>query len=128
LIDYKNLEKKTKDFSLYWWFNELCIYERIIFLDSYNWYLILKNYKCLISNYCCFDYLLCTIFLINKDLFKFKLITSQHKFFEYGALEQNFDNKISSFFQSAIDRNPLVISEKYNFFNIHIDFIKEDSL
>ena len=127
-INYKNLEKKTEDFSLYWWFNELCIYERITFLDFYNWYLKLKNYKYLISNYWCFDYLLYTIFLIDKDLFKIKLITSQHKFFEYGALEQNFDNKISSVFQSAIDRNPLVISEKYNLFTIHIDFKKEDSL
>ncbi len=127
-INYKNLEKKTQDFSLYWWFNELCVYERSTFLDFYNWYLKLENYKYLISNYWCFDYLLYTLFLIDKNLFLIKLVTSPDHFFEYGALEQNFDNNISSSFQSAIDRNPLAVNKKYNLFTIHIDFKKTESL
>tara|TARA_B100000886_G_C20413174_1_gene488003 strand:+ start:186 stop:1046 length:861 start_codon:yes stop_codon:yes gene_type:complete len=121
-IDYEKIQSKTNDFTLFWWFNELCIYERSSFLDFFNWLVKLPQYSLIASDYWCFDYLLYTIYLIDNDIFRIKQITPLEEVFNFGALEQNFDDRISILFSSAVDRNPNAKKFPFNFITFQLDY------
>lgn len=67
--DYKKLEEITENFSLYFWFNDIPIYEKKYFKEFLSYINYDKKVKELL--YTTFDYILYIWYLLLKDLVKF---------------------------------------------------------
>lgn len=105
-LEYTDIVSQiTDNYSQYWWFNDLCVYEKGTFTEFYESILTSKNYNMIMSDSEYFDYFLYSIWLlVNKD-FKLKNYMP-HKKFVYGILEHNFyDDEISYSYKSMLDAN-----------------------
>lgn len=105
LVDNERLIEQTDNFTQYWWFNELCVYDAKYFKEFFDWLISHPNLKELLSSFECFDYLLYSIWLIcNKEFTLDKRM--QEYSFGAGAIETNYDDdEISYAFKSYADRN-----------------------
>jgi hypothetical protein len=94
----------TKNYTQYWWFNEMCIYETKDFFEFQNY---IQPFELTIKNQSfCFDYLLYGIYLLNHKGFVTQKVLENIEY-AYGALEHNHHNihKESEAFMSIVDRN-----------------------
>jgi len=66
------LIKESKNYSLYWWFNEIPVYKKELFIEFYKWYKSHPNLDILQSEYYAFDYLVYGIWLICFKGYKLK--------------------------------------------------------
>ena len=60
----ERLISETKNYSLYWWFSEIPVYTKELFIEFYNWYKANPNLDILQSEYYAFDYLVYVIWLV----------------------------------------------------------------
>jgi hypothetical protein len=70
LDNNEKLINQTKNYSLYWWFNEIPVYSKESFIEFYEWYNSHPNLEVLQNEYYSFDYLIYTIWLICFKEFK----------------------------------------------------------
>ena len=92
----KKLLLETDFYSVYWWFNEVPVYDMKYFGEFINWFYNLENIDEIQNDYYCFDFLVYSIWLICFKEFKIKTYKTSIKF-ECGAVEE--------FRASAKDRN-----------------------
>ncbi|MFM1840059.1 MAG: hypothetical protein RIR47_108 [Bacteroidota bacterium] len=108
LVGYNNdslLINETENFSLYWWFNEICVYEKNKFNEFFEWLLKHENYNQIITNFISFDFLLYSIWLICNKGYRLKKYLTQYSL-AGAAVETNYcDNNVSYEFMSYQDRN-----------------------
>lgn len=105
LSDNEKLIDETDNFTQYWWFNDVCVYDAKYFTEFYEWLTKHPNFISIMSDFACFDYLIYSLWLIcYKD---FKLEKKMQQFsFGAGAIETNYcDDSISEEFKSCADRN-----------------------
>lgn len=99
------LKTKTKDFNLYWWFNELCVYERDTFNEFYVWYVSHPNYNKIKTLPYTFDFMMYSIWLVAFKGFDIKVYMDDMVFIT-GCIETNFfNNNISNIYKSYADCN-----------------------
>tara|TARA_B110000503_G_scaffold130965_1_gene204946 strand:+ start:9239 stop:10033 length:795 start_codon:yes stop_codon:yes gene_type:complete len=116
-----HLISQTNNYTQYWWFNEICVYEKDLFLEFSKWVFSLNNFKDIISDPICFDYLLYSIWLIVFKNYNLKLIDPLNTY-EFGALEHNFLSKETSLkFNSYIDAYSLPDIPHHIIIQIHSD-------
>lgn len=72
LINNTKVIEETENFSLYWWFNEIPVYEKELFLEFFNWYVKHPKKEILQNDYYCFDYLVYGLWLISNKNYKLK--------------------------------------------------------
>jgi hypothetical protein len=100
-----NLLNYNKNYNFYWWFNEICVYEREHTLEFFDWLLNHKNYNLIINNKFCFDYNLYSLWLIAFKNFKLNLLEN-NKEYEWSAIEHNFKSaETSNLYKSFADAN-----------------------
>lgn len=102
----KKLIDETENFTQYWWFNEICVYETKDFNSFYSWLKDKPNYQVIYDDWVCFDYLLYGIYLICEREFRVKKFMKGIEY-KYGAIEHNRHDTEgeSSEFKSYADRN-----------------------
>jgi len=101
----QRLIEETDNFTQYWWFNDICVYDAKYFPEFFKWLTTHPNFQSMMSDFICFDYLIYSLWLICfKD---FKLEKKMQQFtFGAGAIETNYcDDTISEEFKSYADRN-----------------------
>lgn len=122
LIEFGDLHEfileQTDNLNQYWWFNEICVYERQTFFEFYQWLQNQKKYDSILNNWYCFDYHLYSLWLIAFKNFKIKKLCQQ-TFFEWGAIEFNTNGNVSNKFKSHADR----VKTKWSKVLIHTDRI-----
>lgn len=99
-----DLTNITDNFIQYWWFNEVCVYERDNFIDFFSY---IKNIgDGVYAKWEYFDYLLYGCYLLKYKNFKLNKLL-QHRYYNSGAIENNFHNlnNESEIFQSYADCN-----------------------
>ena len=105
LVENKKLLKETKNFTQYWWFNEIHVYEKNTFFEFFKFINQHKMKNSILNEFLCFDYILYGIWLICFRDFKCK-----HYFegvdFSYGAIEYNKDDNVTEIFNSYLDHTP----------------------
>jgi hypothetical protein len=94
----------TKNFSVYWWFNDICVYEKNTFAEFIDWYKKHPNFTILRDDYLYFEYLIYSIWLICFKNFDVELLCSNMVFY-IGAIETNQNDIVSNIFKSAADAN-----------------------
>lgn len=105
LSENQDLIKETDNFTQYWWFNEICVYESEYFKEFFSWLTKHENFVEMMTSFECFDYLLYSIWLITFKQFKLDK-RMQNYSFGAGAIETNYDDdEISNEFVSYADRN-----------------------
>jgi hypothetical protein len=114
----KNLLNQTNYYSVYWWFNEVPVYDMKYFSEFINWFYNLENIDEIQNDYYCFDFLVYSIWLICFKNFKIKTYKTSIKF-GCGAVEEFRENdinkdEISKLFDSYWSTN----------FNNHINYEK----
>lgn len=72
LINDTKVIKETENFSLYWWFNEIPVYKKELFLEFFDWYIKHPKKEILQNDYYCFDYLIYGLWLISNKNYKLK--------------------------------------------------------
>lgn len=72
LTDNQKLVEQTKNYSLYWWFNEIPVYKSNYYLEFADWFYSLPNLDELEREYYSFDFLVYSIWLICFKDFKLK--------------------------------------------------------
>lgn len=72
LINDTKVIDETENFSLYWWFNEIPVYEKELFLEFFDWYMKHPKTEILQNDYYCFDYLVYGLWLISNKNYKLK--------------------------------------------------------
>ena len=103
--DNQLLVDETENFTQYWWFNEVCVYEREKFVEFYEWFKNNKNYDNIINKFMSFDYLIYSIWLICNKQYKLKKHLPNYSL-AGAAVETNYcDDSISYEFLSYQDRN-----------------------
>jgi hypothetical protein len=101
----ENLINQTENFTQYWWFNEICVYESEKFKEFYQWYRSHPNYTLMQNKFECFDYLLYSIWLICNKGYNVKKYM-QNIICNGAMIETNYsDNATSYAFESVQDRN-----------------------
>jgi hypothetical protein len=70
----ESLIKETQNYSLYWWFNEIPVYKKELFIEFYDWYKSHPNLDVFESEYYAFDYIIYVIWLVCFKQFKIKNI------------------------------------------------------
>lgn len=101
----KILISETENFTQYWWFNEICVYEREKFSEFYQWFKEHKNYDNIINKFMSFDYLIYSIWLICNKQYKLKKHLKNYSL-AGAAVETNYcDDSVSYEFLSYQDRN-----------------------
>ena len=105
----KNLLKQTNHYSLYWWFNEIPVYDMKYFGEFINWFYNLENINELMDDYYFFDFLVYSIWLISFKNFKTKTYNASIKF-DCGSVEefrvgQSIKDEISELFNSYWSTN-----------------------
>jgi hypothetical protein len=86
LSNNESLIKETEGFSIYWWFNEIPVYEREKFIDFISWLKSHPRYDQIQNEIYCFDYLLYSIWLISYRDYKIQKIETS-AISDIGALE-----------------------------------------
>jgi hypothetical protein len=104
LVDNQKLKDQTENYTYYWWFNEICVYEQKTYFEFKKYLNSLPNVDQILNERDCFDYILYGIWLICFTDFNIKKYLT-HKLFPYGALEHNSDDMISKEFASYMDHN-----------------------
>ena len=112
--DVQKLEKITKGFTLYFWFNEIPIYERKHFLPFLEYINYSKTMDRLL--YTTFDYIIYVFYLLIKDEIELEeldhtVVSDQGSFLETQALQD--PTRFAAFFRMA---KPMWIKDF-----IHID-------
>ena len=71
-IDFEQLKQITRDFNLYWWFNDIPVYSREHFFDFLNYI----NYKEVLPKilYSDFDFILYSYYLLVNDIYRLKVL------------------------------------------------------
>jgi hypothetical protein len=105
----KNLLKQTNYYSVYWWFNEIPVYDMKYFGEFINWFYNLENINEINNDYYCFDYLVYSIWLICFKNFKIKTYKTSIRF-DCGSVEefrvsQSIKDEISELFDSYWSTN-----------------------
>jgi hypothetical protein len=105
----KNLLKQTNYYSVYWWFNEIPVYDMKYFGEFANWFYNLENINEINDDYYFFDYLVYSIWLICFKNFKIKTYNTSIKF-DCGSVEefrvsQSIKDEISQLFDSHWSTN-----------------------
>ena len=59
------ISKKTNDFTEYWWYNEVGIYEKDSFLEFYDYLIKTGNHSTMLNDTEYFDYMLYSIWLLS---------------------------------------------------------------
>lgn len=104
-LDNETLIQETEGFTLYWWFNEICVYEASLFNEFYEWLLNHPNASKITNEFKCFDYLLYSIWLVCNKGYKIKKYMSDYSW-GGAAIETNYNsNEVSLQFGSYQDRN-----------------------
>jgi len=116
LHDNQTLIQETDNYTQYWWFNEIAVYERDSFSEFFDFILSSSNKEQILSGYWHFDYLLYGIWLICFKNFKVKKCM-QNREFHWGAVEDNGwgappDDLITTEFNSYIDRTNYLKHQK----------------
>jgi hypothetical protein len=105
----KNLLKQTNYYSVYWWFNEIPVYDMKYFPEFINWFYNLENINDIMDDYYFFDYLVYSIWLICFKNFKIKIYKPSIKFdcgcVEEFRVEQSIKDEISELFNSYWSTN-----------------------
>jgi hypothetical protein len=115
------LINQTDNFTHYWWFNDICVYNKDLYLEFYNWLISLNNYHDIKNDFWCFDYLLYSIWLIVYKDYKIKLMDAEN-LYDWGALEHNFYSKnLSLTFKSYADAYSLSDTPEHIKIQLHID-------
>jgi hypothetical protein len=76
--------QEITDREMYWWFNEIPVYEKHSFKRFYEWFTALKNIEDIMQDYWCFDYIMYGIWLLTHENFTIKTFDSTNL---WGALE-----------------------------------------
>ena len=113
LINNEILIQETNNFSQYWWFNEIHVYEKNTFFRFYEYLSKLDNYHEIMNDWWCFDFILYGIWLITNEGFKTKNMMPETTF-EWGALEHNNSNEVSNKFNSHLDHNMKIDTNNNN--------------
>jgi hypothetical protein len=105
----KKLLLETDFYSVYWWFNEIPVYDMKYFSEFANWFYNLPNIDEIHSDYYCFDFLVYSIWLICFKEFKINIYKTKNKF-ECGAVEEfrvsdEDKNNVSEVFDSYWSTN-----------------------
>lgn len=101
----ERLIEQTENFTQYWWFNEICVYEQSLFLEFNDWLENHVNYKMIMKNFISFDYLIYSLWLICNKNYSLKKYLIDYSF-AGAAIETNYrNNDISNNFKSYQDRN-----------------------
>ena len=99
------ISKKTNDFTEYWWYNEVGIYEKDSFLEFYDYLIKTGNHSTMLNDTEYFDYMLYSIWLLAFKDFKSVNLLPNRKFV-YGGVEDSFhDNTISYAYRFMEDAN-----------------------
>jgi len=100
----ETLISETKNYSLYWWFSEIPVYTKELFIEFYAWYRANQNLNILQSEYYAFDYLVYVIWLVCFKNYKIKHIElpfqSEISAVEDFRLTQEQKDAVSDEFQS----------------------------
>lgn len=104
LVDNERLKEQTEDYRYYWWFNEICVYERESFIDFMKYIHSIPTSQAILNERDCFDYILYGIWLICFRDFSIKKYFTDRVFID-GAIEHNNEDVISIEFNSHIDHN-----------------------
>lgn len=121
LVNNPKLLSQTSNYTHYWWFNEICVYEKNLFLEFYEWLLSLNNSKRIIDDFWCFDYLVYSVWLIVFKDYNLKLPDSVN-YYDWGALEHNFYSKDLSYkFNSYADAYALSDRPEHIKIRLHVD-------
>jgi hypothetical protein len=122
LQENEDLILQTENFTLYWWFNEIPVYDTKAFLEFWEWIEINKLKEKILEDYWCFDFLaysvwcICfkahTIIKVLDDEFiwgavestqlKLYLSDLNEKFSSYWAVDSPIDKTILLFHQDSI--------------------------
>jgi len=127
------LLNETENLTLYWWFNEIPVYEKNNFIEFFSWLKNLENYSEVQREYYCFDYILYGMWLIVFKGIKLKKIEttmiSKIGSVEDFRLPMHVRNEVSTKFDSYWSTN---IKNFKNFEKIkilfHIDSIEKIKL
>lgn len=119
LSDNEQLINETQNYTQYWWFNEIPVYETSSFIKFLVWLRTNVNYNTILNEWACFDFLLYSIWLICFNNFTIKNFINNKKFW-WGAIESNKDDVVSNEFNSYWDRNFNTTNVK-NKLIIHVD-------
>jgi hypothetical protein len=117
------LLNETENLTLYWWFNEIPVYEKNNFIEFFSWLKNLENYSDIQREYYCFDYILYGMWLIVFKGVNLKKIETT-RISEIGAVEDfrlpmDVRNEVSVKFDSYWSTN---IQNFNNFEKIKIIF------
>lgn len=99
------LLEQTKNFSQYWWFNEVCVYEKNTFFEFFEFFNQPEVKDIVLTHRDYFDYIMYGIWLICFRGFKTRCFFDGVEFY-WGAIELNNKDFVSQTFNSYIDRNP----------------------
>jgi len=122
LVDNEILKEQTENYRYYWWFNEICVYEKNTFIEFMEYMNTHPNSQHILNDKDCFDYILYGIWLICFNGFTVKKYFTDRVFVD-GAIEHNNEDAVSIEFNSYIDRNTNhVISENIKAI-IQLDFV-----
>jgi hypothetical protein len=116
-----NLLSQTLNYTQYWWFNDIPVYEKHLYLEFYQWLVALKNYEYIAEDWWCFDYLLYSIWLIVYKDYKLQVMDPTN-LYNWGAIEDNLNSKELSFkFKSYADAYSLPDKLEHIKVQLHVD-------
>lgn len=105
LQNSQKILESTENLSLYWWFNDICVYEKKSFIEFSKYYNSHPNLTTLQTSHWCFDWFIYSLWLV--EFCEWKIIKpAGDEFFNWGALEHNIRNDVSLAFNSIVDSNP----------------------
>ena len=104
VVNNEKLVNQTQNYTYYWWFNEICVYEQKTYLKFKKYLDSLSNIDQILNERDCFDYILYGIWLICFTDFNIKKYL-EDMLFPYGALEHNTNDIVSKEFTSYMDHN-----------------------
>jgi hypothetical protein len=101
----KKIISETENLSLYWWFNDICIYEKNTFFEFLKFYNSHKNFNTIRNSHWCFDWFVYSLWLIEYQDWKI-VKPLNDEVFNWGAIEHNRRDDVSLAFKSIADSNP----------------------
>lgn len=66
---FNEIIQTTVNKQMYWWFNEIPVYEKHSFKRFYEWFCKLENVDAIMQDYWCFDYIMYGIWLLTHEGF-----------------------------------------------------------
>lgn len=104
LVDNEKLKEQTQNYSYYWWFNEICVYEKETYKEFKHYMNSISRTNEILNEKDCFDYILYGVWLVCFKDFNIKRYFTD-RVFPDGAIEHNNEDIISKEFASYIDHN-----------------------